>query len=68
MRLVVDGHAERKGARANKEQEAGPGRDHSIIRGTLLCTHCTLTYLPSGTECLAASAWPYFRHIKVNSV
>jgi hypothetical protein len=36
------------------------------IRGTW--THATLTYLPSGTGCLAASYMPYVRHIKRNSV
>jgi hypothetical protein len=33
--FLVDGHAEGKGARADKEQEAGPRRHYSIIRGTL---------------------------------
>jgi hypothetical protein len=66
--FLVDGHAEGKGARADKEQEAGPRRHYSIIRGTLCWTHSTLTYLPSGTGCLAASRIPYWRHIKRNSV
>jgi hypothetical protein len=68
MRLVMDSHTESERARTDKEQESGPRRDYSIIRGTLLCTHCTLTYLPSGAERLAASSWPYFKHIKGSSV
>jgi hypothetical protein len=53
-------------ARANEVQEARPGCDSSIIRGTLLWTHCSLTYLPSSTRCLAASSIPYWRQIKGN--
>jgi len=67
QRLVMDGHAEDKGACTNKQHEAGPRCDYSIIRGTLLWTHATLGYLPAGTRCLAASSMPYVRHIKGNS-
>jgi hypothetical protein len=66
--LAMDGHAEGKGTCANQEQKGGPRRDYSIIPGTLLWTHCTLTNLPSGTGCLAATSIPYWRHIKGNSV
>jgi hypothetical protein len=65
QRFVVDGHADRKSARTDKEQKAGPRRDYSIIRGTLLWTHATLAYLLAGTGCLAAS---YVRHMKGNFV
>ena len=67
-RLVMDGHAEGKGARTDKQQKARPLQDYWIIRCTLLLTHCTLTYLPSGTGCLAASSMPYRRQIEGNSV
>lgn len=53
VRLVMDGYAERKGARPNEEHKAGPHQDYWIIRGTLLWTHATLTYLPSSSGCLA---------------
>ena len=67
QRLVMDGHADSKGAGTDKEQKARPRRDYSIIRGTLLWTHATLGYLPAGTGCLAASSMPYVRHIKGSS-
>jgi hypothetical protein len=51
--LVMDGHYLPQSARTNEDQKGGPRRDYSIIRGTLLWTHCTLTYLPSGIGCLA---------------
>ena len=56
--LIMDGHAEAKCARPDENQKAGPRRYYSIIRGTLLWTHATLTNLPSGTGCLAASSMP----------
>ena len=59
----MDGHTDHKGARTKEDQKGGPSRDYSIIRGTLLRTHATLTNLPSGTGCLAASSTPYCRHI-----
>ena len=58
VRLVMDGHADGERARTDKEHEARPRRDYSIIRGTLLWTHATLTNLPSGTGCFAASSMP----------
>jgi hypothetical protein len=33
-----------------------------------LWTHATLTNLPAGTVCLAASSMPYIKHVKGNSV
>ena len=63
----MDGDAECKSARSDSHQQATPRRDCSIIRGTLLCTHATLTNLPTGAGSLAASSMPYWRHIKGNS-
>ena len=68
VRLVMDGHADGERARADKEHEARPRRDYSIIQGILLWTHATLTNLPAGTVCLAASSMRYIKHVKGNSV
>jgi len=68
LRLVMDGHADGEGARPDKEHEARPRRDYSIIRGTLLWRHTPLTNLPAGAVCLAAASMPYVKHMKGNSV
>ena len=49
QRLVMDGHADRKSAGTEEKHEGHPRRDYSIVRGTLLWTHATLTNLPSAT-------------------
>jgi len=68
VRLVMGDHADGEGAGPDKEHEARPRRDYSIIRGTLLWTHATLTNLPTGPVCLAAASMPYVKRMKGNSV
>ena len=68
VRLVMDGHADGERARPDKEHEARPRRDYSMIRSTLLWTHATLTNLPAGAVCLAAASVPYVKHMKGNSI
>jgi hypothetical protein len=68
QRLVVKRRAEDPETGPDEHHQGAPRGDYSIIRGTLLWTHDTLTYLSARTGCLAASSMPQVWHIKGNSV
>ena len=48
QRLVMDGHADHKGARTSEDQKGRLRRDELTIRGTLLWTHARMVKITIG--------------------